>query len=57
MCVGTSAATRGRHLTRPLPVERDSILEQTCSGDQFKSIRCVIAIEGVTVLLLRLTVQ
>lgn len=47
------AATRWRSWTLSLCVERDSILDQSESTDQQKSMRGVIAIEGVTVLLLQ----
>lgn len=47
-----NAATRWCSLPLSLPIERDSILDQSISTDQQKSISGVIAIEGVTVLLL-----
>lgn len=47
-----SAATRWRSLTLSLPVERDSILDQCVSADQYPLTNGVIAIEGVTGLLL-----
>lgn len=47
-----NAVTRWRGPTLSLPVERDSILDQSVSTDQYKSKIDVIAIEGVTLLLL-----
>lgn len=46
-----SAATRWRSLTLSLPIERDSMLDQSVSADQYPLTNGVIAIEGVTVLL------
>lgn len=49
--LGVNAATRWRSVTLSLPVERDSILDQSVSADQYQSTNGGIAIEGVIVLL------
>lgn len=46
-----NGVTRWRGPTLSLPVERDSILDQPVSTNQYISTNGVIAIEGVTVLL------
>lgn len=46
-----NGVTRWQGPTLSLPVERDSILDQPVSTDQYISTNGVIAIEGVTVLL------
>lgn len=50
--LGLSAGTRWRSPTLSLPIERDSVLDQSVSSYQYKSMNGVIAIEGVAVLLL-----
>ncbi len=49
--LGMNGVTRWRGPTLSLPTERDSILDQSDSTDQYISTNIAFAIEGATVLL------